>query len=486
MTVRKRNLVFISHATPEDNEFTLWLASRLQLLGYEVWIDKNQLLGGEKFWEEIDLAIRNRAAKVLLVYSKHICQSEKNGTPIFGKLKDGVYKEFSLAESISKQNGLNDFILLLNLDGSAYNLFIGADRFNQISFNDNWAHGFKQLEAKLKKDFIPKRTSNIDTGFAEWYESQYLKNNGVINKKELYYSNWWPIKKLPDFFYIYKFENEEQSKTIYDQNSRFPLGKITNHLSSFEKVSTFEIIYKEKKIQIKPSHIFELKISEVLLGFDSDTFPNQRDAENHLKQLLKRVFHLMMKNRGMFWYELANKRLAYFYTPANLTKLKVKFEYPYRAKSSKKSKTKNLIGKHKSLGSWHFALSVKPMLFPLVAFSLKGHITFTYDGFTIWKDSKGEIDKVKIHSHRRAKGRRLFNEEWRDMLIAFINGIKKNGTIGIDLSSTFNMNMDDYTEHYWSDFGYIDPKDKTRQGLLSVYEIPIDEIEDDEEYKEDE
>lgn len=51
---KNRDTVFISHATPEDNEFTVWLASRLQMLGYKVWIDKNALLGGEKFWEEID------------------------------------------------------------------------------------------------------------------------------------------------------------------------------------------------------------------------------------------------------------------------------------------------------------------------------------------------------------------------------------------------------------------------------------------------
>lgn len=49
-----RDTIFISHATPEDNEFTIWLASRLELLGYKVWIDKNELLGGEVFWADIE------------------------------------------------------------------------------------------------------------------------------------------------------------------------------------------------------------------------------------------------------------------------------------------------------------------------------------------------------------------------------------------------------------------------------------------------
>lgn len=53
-----RDTIFIGHATPEDNEFTIWLASRLELLGYKVWIDKKELLGGETFWETIESAIK--------------------------------------------------------------------------------------------------------------------------------------------------------------------------------------------------------------------------------------------------------------------------------------------------------------------------------------------------------------------------------------------------------------------------------------------
>jgi hypothetical protein len=43
----KRPLVFISHATPQDNEFVLWLGTRLTALGYEVWADILRLRGGQ-------------------------------------------------------------------------------------------------------------------------------------------------------------------------------------------------------------------------------------------------------------------------------------------------------------------------------------------------------------------------------------------------------------------------------------------------------
>ena len=34
-----RNKIFISHATPDDNDFTRWLALKLIGLGYDVWCD---------------------------------------------------------------------------------------------------------------------------------------------------------------------------------------------------------------------------------------------------------------------------------------------------------------------------------------------------------------------------------------------------------------------------------------------------------------
>lgn len=471
-----RNKIFISHATPEDNDFTIWLASRLELLGYEVWIDKNGLVGGEKFWETIDGVIRNEAVKFLLVYSKNIFQKDTTGNPIAGKLKDGVYKEFSFAESIGKQNNINDFIIMMNIDASNYNLFIGADRLNQIPFYENWANGFKQLEKKLQKDNVQKANQESKTDFGSWYEQQFVSSNGISTKSELYYTNWWEINKLPEYFFLYQFKSLEQASIIAKQFSDYPISKITNYLSSFEEKKEFVINENGNTFTINPQNIFKIKITDVLIGFDLNSFPTHRDSENHFKKLLKEVFHKMMKNRGMFWYEMSNKRLAYYYTPANLSSFKTKFEYPFR--KNNKFKTKNLLGKHKSIGKWHYAVSVKPILSPVLAFSLKSHITFTTDGFNVLKNDKNETDSNKIHSQRRAKGKRMFNEEWRDLFLAFIDALKQDDRIEIALSSSFNLKMPVTSQIYWADFGYFDPKDKTRQGLLSAYEFEDENPED--------
>ena len=66
----RRDTLLLSHANPEDNEFTLWLALQLANEGYRVWCDLTKLLGGEVFWDDIEEVIKTRAVKVLYVLSR--------------------------------------------------------------------------------------------------------------------------------------------------------------------------------------------------------------------------------------------------------------------------------------------------------------------------------------------------------------------------------------------------------------------------------
>lgn len=118
------------------------------MLGYKTWIDKDGLLGGERFWATIQKAIES-SIKVLFVYSKNIVTKD-------GLLKQGIENEIEYAKSIASQYGLQDFIIPLHLDASPYNLAIGLPNINHIPFNNNWADGLKQLIRKLEKDSIPK------------------------------------------------------------------------------------------------------------------------------------------------------------------------------------------------------------------------------------------------------------------------------------------------------------------------------------------
>ncbi|MCA9407823.1 MAG: toll/interleukin-1 receptor domain-containing protein [Candidatus Omnitrophica bacterium] len=467
-STKVRDVIFISHATPEDNNFAIWLASRLQLLGYKVWIDKSRLLGGEKTWQEIDRVIRNDTIKFLLVYSNNICLPNSPG-----QLKDGIDKEISLAESVSKELDLKDHIIFLNLDDAKYNLFIGANRFNHIPFAESWAAGLRQLVQKLEKDAVEKMPDGyFDTTFRDWYSESYVAESKITSKKELYYTNWWQIPKLPEKLFLYQFNTNAEADELYKRNNIYPVGKVSNVLSTFDPDFSLEIEKDGLKWNVRPKNVFALSVNDILNGLQSTEFPTATDAENHLKRLLNRIFHEVIKSRGLFWETLASKNLAYFYTPKILPSSKIKFEYPHRKK--RKFKTKNLIGRYLTLGQWHFAVSNKTILHPNVCFSLKSHLVFTHDGFKLWED------KAKSHTHRRKKGKNCFNETWRDLLISFLHGLKDDkGKITIRLNSQFTLELDAFTQMYWSDFGYMEPRDKNRQDILDVKDD--DEIEENNE-----
>jgi TIR domain len=82
-----RDAVFISHATPEDNSFTLWLGGKLTALGYQVFADVLRLKGGDDWERILEDAIRNKAKRFLLV-----------GTP-GGVQKQGVGNEITIRQA---------------------------------------------------------------------------------------------------------------------------------------------------------------------------------------------------------------------------------------------------------------------------------------------------------------------------------------------------------------------------------------------------
>ena len=61
-----RSVVFISKATPEDDDFVLWLAPRLEAAGYIVFADILSIDPGDRWRREITDTLQNKAVKMLL------------------------------------------------------------------------------------------------------------------------------------------------------------------------------------------------------------------------------------------------------------------------------------------------------------------------------------------------------------------------------------------------------------------------------------
>src|SRR3954452_9550925 len=93
----ERTTVFVTHAAPDDNEFALWLSSKLVIAGYRIWIDRRRLRGGADFWDEIERVLRNEAVKQIVVFSKNI------GKP-------GVKKELAIGDVMRRKLGDPNFM----------------------------------------------------------------------------------------------------------------------------------------------------------------------------------------------------------------------------------------------------------------------------------------------------------------------------------------------------------------------------------------
>lgn len=453
-----KDQIFISHATPEDNEFTIWLASRLEMLGYKVWIDKNELLGGERFWPTIQKAI-DASKKVLLVYSVNITRE--------GVLKSGIEREFEYANSVANSKGYSDFVIPLHIDNSNYHLAIGFPNLNQIPFNNNWAEGLKQLKKKLDKDGI-LYDEQIGSSLSEWYENNYITDCQIESKKEVYYSSWWTMKEIPQFFYMYQFSSLEQAKAVRDNNKDIPVAQRSNILSTFDGDLNCKAKRNDEIIDIPPSYTHTFKLDDILFGFESDRFPSHKDVENHFKDFLRYLLYTILWNKGMVKTELSGKKYV-FYQPKYGHKFPY-IEFAYPPATMTKNKRKTMGGTYKrNQGYWHYGISLHPILFPYIGVSVKSHLVFTQDGH------KPEKSQSKQHSYRRNKGKNFFNEEWRDLLLAFIFSLRNdNGDIELVVNKVGDkLVMNNRPEWFWSDFGYKDPSKK--MDIESVEHTPDEE-----------
>jgi len=448
----ERDIVFIGHATPEDNEFTLWLQSKLKNEGYNCECDLSFLLGGESdYWKSLQDILQDRSIKYILVVSNVTFN------------KQGVLDEWEQCKSIERQYQLNDFILPVKVDKSPYNARIGLNRRNIISFENNWGEGLKRLLRKLANDQVPKAVPNSNS-IMDWYDNVYTTFSGVeYNEKDTFYSNWLKIPVLPKKISFYKFYNEEQAKAMLG-NLVYPGFRHGNMIVTFQK--TLSYFLAAENLEIKPVEHITKFCSDALEWYDSDEFPTYSDFRRLLVRLIRENFEAYLKEMKLIPYELSNRN-CYF------------FEH----KEEKSKGRFNLNGKVKNIGVtgkyydtfWHFAVSFQPMLHPELCLSFKNHIIFTDDGIKPWSDKK------QMHSARRNKGKTMHNKEWRDQLLAFLSCLSntESSDIVLNVGEEEIITLSTTPITFEAKFSYIEPNDEERLK-------PIDSYLDEEEFYDDE
>jgi len=391
-----RDLIFISHANPADNDFTTWLGGRLSAMGYRVWADLKDLRGGSKHWQEIENKIRGEAIKVLVVTTRA------------SRAAEGVDNEINIAKGIEKELALRDFIIQLKVDDLPYTQLPPAlNNRLAISFKGDWGNGLRKLVKQLDEEGVPK--VNSGQAAVELFSTVLQdKSDELVDVKEPAFASWLPIS-LPDVLHVYTFPGAAKVTEEKLLSANIPAYSFSNTLISFAVPDAVSY-----GVGVPVNHLQHAETTtETWLEERSLTdFAIQRkDRRRVLNGLLNAAWEIALRGFGCVEYQLARER-AYF-IPAN-DKQPVK--QPYNDPMGRKTRPITLVGESKKYSSlWHAAVSARASLSPIPLYSIRLHVAFTDDGVTPIADGE------KAFRLRKSFCKSFWNDRWRRILFALFS-----------------------------------------------------------------
>jgi len=463
-TVPSRDTVLLSHANPEDNEFTLWLALKLANEGYKVWCDLTKLLGGEVFWDDIEAVIRNNASKVLYVLSR------------ISNVKDGPLRELHLAQTIARREKLKDFVIPLHIDDLPHNeITIELTRVNAISFDNSWAAGLAALLDKLETQGVARSVNFNRTAVNEWWRISFSAERGVRDEVEEYLSNLFPIVSIPDHVYFHSLSRHGIGKVEVTDELSYPAFQEGVSLITFAKAEDFEGKLGPGLYIAKSSE--PLRVQELLEDRESQ-------FGKHLFRLLRLAWEHMLRERDLPFHELANECKAFYFVKDKIPANKVFFTGVNGAKAHRsmvgyRTITNPSTGEKKKR-YWHLAMEARPQVHPSLGYYMKPHIVFSNDGKTIWSS------KRRLAAARRTECSDWRNDAWRDRTLGVVSYLAE-GTdcITISLGSDVSLRVAIWPVVFMSPVAYTDPQLMDQELLPDDYGLSPEDgegaFEDEEE-----
>jgi hypothetical protein len=401
-----RDVVMISHANPEDNEFTLWLALQLTREGYKVWSDVTDLLGGESFWKDIEQVIRTRAIKFIYVLSRTSNESDR-----------GFRKELHLADSEAKKimKAHPRFIIPVAIDdlpSSEYNIYL--QHLNSIQSRE-WAAGLMDILKRLRRDKVPRfqREFNVKK-VSSWWQTFRSSKAGVKRTPDKYLSNWFPIISFPQTIYLYVLDQVDEQFPAADFDLPFLFVQRGQYVLTFTKDASLKSGNQPITIASQEGVV----LSELIKTSKKPGAKDDRGLKPLIAELLRLHWESWIESKTLGTYELANHRKCSFFKPV---KGEDSLWVSYQGIDGEPAR-RSLVGiftrriasdpEHRSKHFWHFGIQARARLWPIQVLHISAHVLFSEDGVSIW-DSKR-----RLHSARRRQCKSWYNDEWRDRLLA--------------------------------------------------------------------
>ena len=376
-----KDLIFISHASPDDNYKASWLASKLKILGYRVWVDVQDLRTGDSFWPEIERKIRKETVRFIMIVTNHY--NEKASTP-----RSGVRKEIACADTI---RDIERLIYPVKFDDCDYGDFpIDILELNANNFFDNWGVGLKKLLKEFDDDKIIRNEQDLNP-LSLWYESQKIENS-FLKREERYFSNWFRlnIPKNISLHFPKEFKND------FLNELPFTFIRYENAILTFHDGNTYEDKFLDS---------FDLQTEDFFQ--ETDLRLNDqitiKEPPKKIVSLLNKALKSYYIKLGLHKYQLSGKREAYFFPYNELNKKQISLKHLGR---TRKALVGNQLGVY-----WHYGISHKVDLLPFPHYKIYHHLFFS-------DLEKKLVDKRSQIIYRRSIPSDWYNRDWLDLLLA--------------------------------------------------------------------
>jgi hypothetical protein len=457
-----RDMLFVSHANPEDNVFARWLTLRLAADGYPVWCDLTKFLGGEDFWKDAEAALRTRTCKFLYVLSRT------------SNVKDGPRNELQVAVNVARAQNLRDFIIPLHLDDLLYGeINVLLAKLIAIPFEAGWAKGYKQLLDNLEREGVPRKPSFGPQAVTAWWRQQFSAERGVSQASEKYLSNWFPIKSVPA---LYLHTLQRSTVGLLEPETALPHANFMDGLDLVTFAPAKDLYGKlGASISIHSSRSFSY---EDLLKTSCDTTGLTIGKVRYfLSRLLRDAWDRKMTSLGLGMYTLSDKANCFFFKRKDSDNLDI----PFRGIDGKRT-YRSVVGYKTMLNAskrfWHFAIDAQPVHDPIFGFRIASHVLFSDNGQTVWTDYR------RMHKARRSQCKDWHNPEWRDRLLAVVAWLsEEGGVIYVPVGEEAKVEVSAESVGFGSHVSFVDPP--TLKERLAETEQEGEEERDDEEGEDD-
>lgn len=400
-----RESIFISHATPEDNAFTRWLGSKLELAGYKVWHDLGRLKGGDFVWDKIDRAIRNESFRFVAVVSK------------VSVAKDGVKDEWALAATIEKS--FPGFVIPVRIDALEYrDMPITIHRKNIIDFAGGWHSGLASLLDTLADAKAPKIVGLDPASARHWLPE--MKESAILRKesKESLDSTWLRIVSLPPSIETARIPSLQRGIKVTAENRKIPWFEFEDRIVGFAQASDL-VSVMANSVMLKPAG-----------GVDTRTFVESgsslgeksvhwSEARKRVANLVRQAWELAMETKGLGVHEQSGGRKVFYVTP-ELTGGRGTYVPFVDVDGRQRRKALNGRSEAKK-ANWAYAVGMVPAFDDPWRIELRATIVFIGD------DDKPLDVPARAQRLRMGFCRSWWNDRWRGFLRAFLALVSNGG-----------------------------------------------------------